>query len=66
MAENGYSAAKLSKALGITQQTFCNKMKKGVFGSDEIYKMIELLKIQNPIEVFFAPEVAQYATSEEQ
>lgn len=29
-------------------------MKKGVFGSDEIDKMISLLKIQNPAEIFFA------------
>ena len=62
MAENGYSAVKLAKALKITPKTFYNKMARGVFGSDEIYQMIELLNIQNPIEIFFAPEIAQHAT----
>ena len=62
MAENGYSAVKLAKALNITPKTFYNKMNRGVFGSDEIFKMIELLKIQNPVEIFFAKEVAHEAT----
>lgn len=66
MAENGYSAVKLAKALNITPKTFYNKMMKGVFGSDEIYQMIQLLNIQNPIEIFFAPEIAQQATNEKE
>lgn len=65
MAENGYSAVRLAKALNITPKTFYNKMERGVFGSDEIYKMIQLLNIQNPIEIFFAPEIAHYATFDE-
>ena len=65
MAENGYSAARLAKALNITPKTFYNKMSRGVFGSDEIYRMIELLNIQNPIEIFFAPEIACSATISE-
>lgn len=56
MAENGYTAVKLAKELGMTPKTFYNKMKKGVFGSDEIYEMIRILNIQNPIDVFFCPE----------
>ena len=63
MAEHGYSAVRLAKALKITPKTFYNKMAKGVFGSDEIYKMIELLDIRNPIEIFFAPEIASHATT---
>ena len=56
MVENGYSSAQMAKELGITPRTFYNRMKKGVFGSDEIYKMISILNIQNPIEIFFCPE----------
>ena len=40
--------------LGITPKTFTTKMKKGVFGSDEIEKMIEFLEIKDPISIFFA------------
>lgn len=59
IAEKGYSQAILAKKIGITPQSFYNKMEKGVFKSDEIYKMIETLEITNPVEVFFsANEVA--------
>lgn len=54
MMRNGYNQETLSKELNISSRTLSNKMKKGVFGSDEIEKMIELLKIKNPIEIFFA------------
>ncbi len=40
--------------IGITPKTFYLKMKKGVFGSDEIEKMIEYLDIEEPIPIFFA------------
>ena len=56
MARAGFSQAKMAKELGITAKTFYLKMKKGVFGSDEIQRMIEKLKIENPIEIFFAKE----------
>ena len=39
-------------ALGITEKTFYSKMKKGVFGTDEVEKMVELLNIHNPAEIF--------------
>ena len=32
-------------------------MKKGVFGSDDIQKMIDSFNIENPIDIFFAKEV---------
>lgn len=54
IAKNNQSQASVAKALGMTPKTFYNKMKKGVFGSDEIESMIYLLKINNPSEIFFA------------
>lgn len=57
IAKNGLSQAQLAKILGITPKTFYEKMKIGVFGSDEIQLMIERLHIENPVEIFFAPEV---------
>lgn len=60
IVENGYSVATLAKAVGITPKTFYNKLSRGVFGSDEIYKMIDLLHITNPMEIFFATEKVAY------
>lgn len=54
IAKNKKSQASVAKELGITPKTFYDKMKKGVFGSDEIEGMIYLLKIENPAEIFFA------------
>lgn len=54
ISERGLSQRKVAKTLGMTEKTFYGKMKKGVFDSDEIQQMIELLQIENPIDVFFA------------
>ena len=40
--------------IGITPKTFYAKMKKGIFGSDEMEKMIDYLKIDDPVPIFFA------------
>ena len=40
--------------LGIAPKTFYSKMKKKVFGSDEIEKMIDYLDIDDPVAIFFA------------
>ena len=53
---NGLTQAQMAKMLGITPKTFTLKMQKGVFGSDEIAKMITVLKIDDPIKIFFADE----------
>ena len=54
IAERGLSQAKIAEELGITSKTFYDKMKKGVFDSDEIEKMIITLQIDNPVDIFFA------------
>lgn len=56
IAKNGYSQSDVAKMLGITPKTFYGKMKKGVFGSDEIEIMIKKLKIENPMPIFFDHE----------
>lgn len=53
IAENNMSQRKVAKHLGITEKTFYEKMKKGIFNSDEMEKMVVLLKINNPMEIFF-------------
>lgn len=54
IAEKGYSQSDIARKIGITPKTFYEKMKIGVFGSDEIQIMIDELHIDNPIEIFFA------------
>lgn len=58
IAEKGYSQSRLAKELGISPKTFLSKMKRGVFNSDEMIKMVDLLDIEKPAEIFFAKEVS--------
>lgn len=53
IAEKGFSQARVAKYIGITPKTFYEKMNRGVFGSDEIQKMIYLLDIDDPVKIFF-------------
>ena len=46
--------AEVAKQLDMTPRTFYNHIQKGVFGSDEIEKMVVLLDISDPVPVFFA------------
>ena len=55
-AKNGKTQTDVAKMLNITPKTFYLRMKKGVFGSDEIQVMIEEFNIKNPIEIFFKNE----------
>lgn len=57
IAENGYTQRAIAKMLGMTEKTFYAKMKKGVFDSDEIYELIQILSIENPATIFFVDEV---------
>ncbi len=56
IAERGLSQRKVASYLGITEKTFYTKMKKGVFGTDEVEKMVDLLQIDNPTDIFLAKE----------
>lgn len=53
IVEKGYTQTKVAEHIGISPKTFYERMKKGVFGSDEIDAMIELLDISNPVPIFF-------------
>lgn len=54
IAECGLSQRKVAEKIGMTEKTFYTKMKTGVFGTDEAEKMIDILCIENPGEIFFA------------
>ena len=53
IAEKGYSQRKIAFMLGMSEKTFYDKMKKGVFDSDEISQMIIALNIEKPMDIFF-------------
>lgn len=58
IVEKGLSQSDVAKIIGIAPKTFYEKMKRGVFGTDEVEKMIQLLDIKDPVDIFFADEVS--------
>ena len=54
IVSKGLTQQEVAKELGIAPKTFYLKMKKGVFGSNEMEAMIKLLSIKNPQDIFFA------------
>lgn len=56
IAKNGLSQTDVAKMIGVTPKTFYEKMKNGVFSSDEIQIMIDELHIDDPMPIFFAHE----------
>lgn len=57
IVKNGLTQEKLAIKLGMNPKTFYRKMSKGIFGSDEISKMIDILNITDPMSIFFATKV---------
>lgn len=57
MAEKGRTGKDMARVIKKTPKTFYEKMKKGVFDSDEIAAIVDDLEIDNPMEIFFAEEV---------
>ena len=55
MVKNGYTQVSLSEAIGMSPRTFYTRLKTGDFGTKEIEGITAALKLQNPIEIFFAP-----------
>lgn len=52
IAKNGLSQSDVALKIGITPKTFYEKMKNGVFGSNEIQIMIGELHIEDPAAIF--------------
>ena len=53
----GLTQQEVARRMGIAPKTFYAKMKKGVFGSDEMEFLMKELSIKNPMEIFFADKV---------
>ena len=50
----GYTQEDVAKKIGIQPATFYRKMDRGVFLSNEIEFMIDLLEIEDPVSIFFS------------
>ena len=54
---NGMTQGEVAAHIGISEKTFISRMKRGSFWTDECEKMIALLQIKDPSNIFFAKEV---------
>ena len=57
IARRGLTQKKLAEKIGMSEPTMNRKIKRGSFGLDEAQKIIDVLKIDKPEEIFFAKEV---------
>jgi transcriptional regulator with XRE-family HTH domain len=53
ITRKGMTQAEVAKHLNMSPKTFYSHVQKGVFGSDDIEKMVVLLDIPDPVSVFF-------------
>jgi len=53
----GMTQKEVANRMGIAEKTLSAKLSRGVFGSDEIEQLIEILDIKNPFEIFFVKKV---------
>ena len=65
MAKHHISRKEMARRMGVTPKTFALKLKRGIFGSDEIEVMMKTLDIRDPLSIFFADAVTYKATKEE-
>ena len=54
MVRKGFTQKKLAESMGITERTLQNKFKRGIFNSDEMYLLTQILQIKKPCDIFFA------------
>lgn len=57
IVEHGMTQKTVAEKIGMSEKTFSIKMNNGKFGLDEVDKMIDLLKIEQPERYFFADVV---------
>ncbi len=57
IVKNGLTQAELCKKIGMAHSSFIRKMKNGVFTTAEAERLITVLGIQNPVDVFFATKL---------
>lgn len=60
IAERRLSQAEIAKKMNIADKTFYRKMAVGVFDSNEMFELKEILELsdEDAIAIFFAPKVS--------
>lgn len=53
IVKNGMTQKQLCEAIKMSQSTFIRKIKKGVFNTNDIKKIVTVLKIDKPELIFF-------------
>lgn len=63
----GLTNEKVAELMGINNSTFSKKINRGgSFTREEMVKLVEILDIDDPMAVFFAPEIANTQYQEEE
>ncbi len=57
MVARGFTQKQLAEKLEMSERTLANKLTKGVFTTTDVEKLIDILKIDNPMEIFFAKKL---------
>ena len=52
IVRNGYTIAQVAKMIGISETTMSRRRKKHDFGLNEAQRLIDVLHIQNPGDIF--------------
>ena len=57
IVKKGYTQRAFCEKIGMPQSTFSRRMKSGIFKTDEAAKIIEVLELENPGEIFFVKQL---------
>ena len=57
IVKQGMTQGELCKKSEISESTFSRRIKSGFFRTDEAAKIIEVLKLKNPEQIFFAKKL---------
>lgn len=59
IVSKGETQRSVAKKIGVSETAFYRKMNRGIFNSNEMYELVKLLSIENPVPIFFADKVAR-------
>jgi hypothetical protein len=59
IVSKGETQRSVAKKIGVSETAFYRKMNRGIFNSNEMYELVKLLSIENPVPIFFADKIAQ-------
>ena len=57
IVEKGMTQVSVAKAIVMSNRAWFCRMQNGKFNADEIYSIIKVVGIENPMDIFFADEV---------